>query len=121
LTKRKGRSNAHSLFMVKSIPSDAQTRNMLDELEESYFAGDYEWLHEQVRASGRMEGFQDIGNTYLIGLDGTDYFSSTQIHCEHCLERKDNTGQIHYRHGAIGAIVPVLVKPGRGDAVTCWR
>ena len=50
---------------------------MLDELEESYFAGDYEWLHEQVRASGRMEGFQDIGNTYLIGLDGTDYFSST--------------------------------------------
>jgi len=27
---------------------------MLDELEESYFAGDYEWLHEQVRASARQ-------------------------------------------------------------------
>ena len=61
MAKRKGRSNAHSLFMVRSIPSDAQTRNMLDELEESYFAGDYEWLHEQVRASGRMDGFRDIG------------------------------------------------------------
>jgi hypothetical protein len=112
--KRKGRSNAHSLFRVSAIPSDAQTRNMLDTLDESYFGADYEWLHEQVRVSGRLEAFRDVGNTYLIGLDGTDYFSSTQIHCEHCLERKDNTGQIHYRHGAI---VPVLVKPGWSDVL----
>jgi hypothetical protein len=114
MAKRKGRSNAHSLFMVKAIPSDAQTRNMLDMLDEGYFGADYEWLHEQVRGSGRLEAFRDIENTYLIGLDGTDYFSSTQIHCAHCLERADNAGRVHYRHGAI---VPVLVKPGRHEVL----
>jgi hypothetical protein len=86
----------------------------LDSLDEGYFAPDYEWLYEQLKRDGKLDGFKDVGGTYLIGLDGTEFFSSEKVSCEHCLERKDTTGQVHYHHGAI---VPVLVKPGRSEVL----
>ncbi len=43
---RKGRSNAQSLFKMMEIPSDNQIRNLLDGLEPSAFAAEYDWLHE---------------------------------------------------------------------------
>lgn len=114
MTKHKGRSNAHSLFLVKAIPSDEQTRNMLDGLDERYFGEDYEWLYEQLKQGGKLDEFRDVGGTVLMGLDGTEFFSSEKVSCPHCLERKDVVGDVHDHHGAI---VPVLVKPGRSEVL----
>ena len=51
----------------------------------------------------------------LIGLDGTEYFSSEQIHCPHCLHRTHKTGRVSYHHAAI---LPVIVAPAHEHVIT---
>ncbi len=72
MAQRKGRSNAVSLFKMAEIPSDNQIRNLLDGLQPSHFAEDYEWLHEQVKQAGQLEQFVDHGGTYLIAYGWVD-------------------------------------------------
>jgi hypothetical protein len=44
----------------------------------------------------------------LIPLDGTEYFSSQNIHCEQCSHRTHKNGTVTYFHSAI---LPVIVSP----------
>ena len=44
----------------------------------------------------------------LIALDGTEYFSSTQIHCPNCSTRECNDGKTHYFHSVV---TPIVVCP----------
>ncbi len=101
MAQRKGRSNAVSLFKMAEIPSDNQIRNLLDGLQPSHFAEDYEWLHEQVKQAGQLEQFVDHGGTYLIALDGLTFFSSKKVQCPECSRRDDR-----YYHSAV---TPVMV------------
>jgi hypothetical protein len=108
MNKRKGNSNAHTLFKIEQIPSDNQTRNLLDPIAPSHIDHEFEWVHEELKASGVLEGFRDYGNTFLIAIDGLTYFSSETIQCPNCLKREDSSGTTHYYHSAI---TPVIVKP----------
>ena len=47
-----------------------------------------------------------INECYLLSLDGTGYFSSDKIHCDSCLEKKNNrTGAVSYSHQMLGAAI----------------
>ena len=108
MNKHKGNSNARSLFKIEQIPSDNQTRNLLDPIAPEHFDSEFEWVHEELKQCGVLEGFRDYGNTFLIAIDGLTYFSSETIKCPDCLKREDSTGKAHYYHSAI---TPVIVKP----------
>ncbi|MCL5996188.1 MAG: ISNCY family transposase [Chloroflexi bacterium] len=108
MNQRKGNSNAHTLFKIEQIPSDNQTRNLLDPIPPEQFDGEFEWVHQELKASGHLEGFRDYGNTYLIAMDGMTYFSSDTLSCPNCLKREDGAGTAHYYHSAV---TPVIVKP----------
>lgn len=109
LNKRKGKDNAKTLFGIRKLPSDAQTRNLLDPVTPDQFHQEFNWLHEQLEASGEMAAFDDYRGLQLIGFDGTDYHSSKKIGCDNCTKRKDRNGVTHYYHKAV---IPVMVKPG---------
>ena len=47
-------------------------------------------------------------------MDGTEYFSSTQIHCEHCSTQRLKDGQTRYVQGAI---TPVIVAPDQRSVI----
>ncbi|MEJ7711724.1 MAG: hypothetical protein WKF84_18125 [Pyrinomonadaceae bacterium] len=71
---------------------------------------------EQVRRTGWAKEWQqeisdgrDAGFSYVLALDGTDYFNSEAISCPQCLIRRDKTGELHYRHTVVAA---TLVKAG---------
>ncbi|MCL5998757.1 MAG: ISNCY family transposase [Chloroflexi bacterium] len=108
MNQRKGNCNARTLFKMGQIPSDNQTRNLLDPIAPHHFESEFEWVHQGLKESGLLEGFRDYGNTFLIALDGLTYFSSDTIKCPHCLTRQDSSGTTHYSHSAI---TPVIVKP----------
>jgi len=75
------RSNCQTLFDVPKIPTDNQIRDMLDpaepELLYSVFADPVAILEG---LKGGLEPFQRLGDHVLIALDGTEYFSSKNIH-----------------------------------------
>jgi len=108
MKRRKGKSNADTLFKIEHIPVAQEIRNYLDPVAPEHFHSSYYAILGQLRRSGYMQEFQGYGNTELIGIDGFVFHSSTKIHCEKCSTRRDSKGVVHYYHSAI---TPVIIRP----------
>ncbi len=105
--RQKGRNNAQSLFGVHEIPSDNQIRNLLDPLPPSQLGEVYWSVYEELEQSGLLKEHRGMDETLLCALDGTQYFSSSKIHCPNCNE-KQHGDKTSYSHSVIA---PVLVAP----------
>ncbi len=113
MQRSKGRNNAQSLFGVEQVPSDPQIRNLLDPVAPHQLGGVFWTIVQQLRLGGYLTAYQGGLTPWLCGLDGTQYFSSTKIHCDHCTVRVLN-GQPHYAHSLVA---PVLVAPGLNQVI----
>jgi len=108
LETSRGQSNCQTLFGIKNIPSDNHVRDMLDPVEpERLFPlfGKTLGLLEKHRA---LEDFQRLDGRILIAFDGTQYYCSQKIHCDHCQTRKRNNGRLDFYHSMLCA---TLVAP----------
>lgn len=112
--RQHGRNNAQTLFGVAQIPSDNQIRNLLDPLppERLFPLFDRGW--QLLAATGTLTSFQVLGQQYLIALDGTQYFSSQNVHCAACTHTTSATGVTTYSHTVL---LPVLVAPQQSQVV----
>jgi len=98
-------SNLRTLFNVKNIPKESQLREILDEIPSDVFADIFKDILSRLRRHKHLEDFAILPNILLCVIDGTQYHSSHQIHCEHCL-RKTHKGKITYSHAVLqGAIM----------------
>lgn len=110
MQQHRGRNNACSLFGVKRIPSDVQIRNLLDgvapeDVHEPFWA-----ILSLLDEAGYLEDYQYAGS-WLLSLDGTGYFSSTEIHCPNCTTAVHGE-TTYYSHSVL---LPVLVRPGKAE------
>jgi hypothetical protein len=106
---RKGRSNAESLFDLSDIPSDNQIRNLLDAVSPEYLQSVYRQTFLALEQTEVLKSRRSFANQLLVAIDGTEYFSSKNIHCENCNYRELNNGKTNYFHSAL---TPVIVQPG---------
>lgn len=106
----KGKSNAQSLFGVHQIPSDNHIRDLLDGVSPEQVFPVFEEILQLLAERGQLTGFRSVADTLLVAMDGTEYFSSTQIHCPQCSQRTLRSGDIQYFHSVV---TPVMVCPGR--------
>ena len=90
LQRNHARSNAHTLFELKRIPSDNHLRNLLDGVPPQHFDKVFLNMLVDTHAQGRLTHMQRLGKRTLIAIDGTEYFSSERIHCPQCSSRKSN-------------------------------
>ena len=88
MQKQLGRNNASSLFGVHQIPSDNQIRNLLDPVPPETLFPLMVAIGDELYSQGYLEAFRAINNTFLIALDGTDFFSSEKIYCPCCSQSK---------------------------------
>ena len=114
LQHAKGQNNARTLFGVTDIPCDNQIRNLLDPFNPTYLDGVYLEVFENLNQQGSLEPFRVLDGQLLVALDGTQYYSSTNIHCQNCLRRQSAKGPTRYSHTAI---TPVIVCPGRSEVI----
>jgi hypothetical protein len=110
----KGRSNAQSLFGAHQIPSDNQIRDLLAPVPPEQIFPVFEEILQVLEQQGQLEGFRSVADTLLIAIDGTEYFSSKQIHCSNCLTRTLKSGETYYFHSVI---TPVIVCPGQTHVI----
>jgi hypothetical protein len=113
LEQTRGENNARTLFGAHEIPSDNHIRTLLDATEPSAVEPVFSYLFNALEQAGVVDSYRSVGGAVLLALDGTEYFSSQAIHCEHCSTRRHANGKVTYFHSAL---TPVLVKPG-GDKV----
>ena len=109
------RNNAQSLFGVHDIPSDNQIRNLLDPVPPETVFPVMAELSDELYREGYLDTFRSVGDTFLLALDGTDFFSSEKLSCPCCLRATLKNEKTRYRHTVV---TPVLVAPGKEHVIT---
>jgi len=102
--RRKGHNNAKGLFGVERIPCDGQIRNLLDPIEPAQLHEPFWRIFGLLDERGHLDTYRGVGGTRLISLDGSQYFSSQEIHCPNCrVSIRD--GKTTYSHLVMMAVV----------------
>jgi hypothetical protein len=114
MQKLQGKNNATALFGVHEIPCDNQIRNMLDPVPPQTLFPLMAEIGDDLYRHGLLDAFRAFDDTFLIALDGTDFFSSQKISCPCCSQSTLANGKTLYRHIAV---TPVLVAPGQENVI----
>jgi len=109
MQSRQGHNNDQRLFGVMAIPTPNQIKNVLDGVAASTLFPIFRWVFQALVTQGFLQPYAVLNDQLLVGLDGTDYFSSTTIHGDQCSHRTHRNGQVSYHHRTI---LPVIVAPG---------
>jgi hypothetical protein len=112
MKRRKGKSNAHSLYRCENIPSDEQIKNVLDGHPPELLDVVYRYVINTLAEAGHLDAFRDDGRL-LLALDGTHYHASTKVACEQC-NHADHGEERHYHHSVV---IPTLVSPERPEVL----
>lgn len=104
--RRAKADNLKRIYGLKAIPCDSQMRTILDPVSPDKLKPLFKEVVEQLRQRQVLAQLKFRGH-YLVSLDGSTYFASTEIHCPSCLEKKSRkTGEVSYSHQVlVGAIV----------------
>lgn len=95
---RKNPAKAHNikkLYQVEQIPCDTYMRERLDEVEPKGIRKIFKKIFTKVQRGKMLESFQYLNGAYLMPMDGTGFFASNKVHCEHCC--KKNTDKCHVK------------------------
>ena len=115
-SQARGSDNAQSLFKIGSVPCDNHIRQILDPIAPTHLFSLFDDLYQGFDQAGLLEAMRAVGQTRLIALDATWYYSSQSkdIHCPNCSCQRHADGRTTHFHSAI---TPVIVSPGQGQVV----
>jgi hypothetical protein len=105
LHKNKGQDNTQTLFHIKNIPTDNHIRYMLDGIDPKHFDALFIFILEDLMTKFSGVVHNSLENHTLIALDGTEYFSSRKISCQHCSTRMRSDGNNEYYHSFLSATI----------------
>ena len=105
---RHGHDNAQTLFGLGELPTTNQIKNVLDQIAATVLFPMFHQIYLALQQHGHLEQYKVLGDQLLVGLDGSEYFSSKRICCDHCSTRTHRDGSVSYFHSAV---LPVLVAP----------
>jgi hypothetical protein len=110
-----GQNNAQSLFGITEILSDNHIRKLLDGVAPSYAFPLFSYIFDSLNKSGYLDAqYRSFNNNILIGLDGTQYYSSSNVYCDNCNQKHHKNGNITYFHSIL---TPVILKPGSNRVI----
>jgi hypothetical protein len=97
------KNNLTTIFDVRDIPKDTQMRSVLDAIFTSELDGIFaDFLHRLQRGK-HLANYRFFDGSYLLSIDGSQYFSSEKICCPHCLvtASKDH---VRYHHQILQSV-----------------
>jgi len=109
--------NLEHLYRLDSVPSDTQMREILDRIPPEALRGAFRTLHRALQRGKAIEDFVSIGGRYVLAIDGTGTFCSTEVSCPHCLVKQRKGGVTEYAHQAVVAAMVHPDKPGQALVV----
>jgi hypothetical protein len=76
--------NLHRVYGIERVPCDTAMREILDPVEPETLRPLFQHVFRALQRGKALEEMVFVDGHYLLALDGTGYFSSTQIHCASC-------------------------------------
>ncbi len=97
--------NLRRLFGVARAPTDSTLRRRLDAIDPKAVHRVLRILFGRLLRHRHLEPFRTADGALPLAVDGTGYYTSTNVHCNRCLNQKTRGGEIRYRHAILGAVV----------------
>ena len=108
LEEMQGNNNARTCFHVNDIPSTNQIKNVLDNSDYTPLNKIFFKVFDELKSQHVLDNFKTLDNNLLLSLDGTQYFSSSKIHCKNCTVQVHSNGKKSYSHTMLAS---ALVHP----------
>jgi len=115
------RVNLKTLYGVEHMPCDTQLRARLDavnpddlrviftrlfsSLQRNKVLEDFSYTFDKTSLSPTSEKPVESQDSFLLSIDGTQFFSSSKVHCDHCCEKHHRNGKTTYYHQMLGAAI----------------
>jgi hypothetical protein len=80
-------NNVKTLFGVAAIPKETQMRAVMDEVDSEELLPLFHSFYSALQRGKYLEPYRVPGKYYCGVIDGSEYFSSENIHCPGCLAR----------------------------------
>jgi len=100
--RRHNAFNLSAMFGMKDIPCDTQMRDILDDVDPVCLRPAFTSVFRALQRGKVLEPFVFWEGHYLLASDGTTYFSSEQVHCDACLQKRSRNGVVTYYHQLLG-------------------
>ncbi len=84
MQQQQGKNNAQTLFGVHQIPCDNQIRNILDPVPPHTLFPLLTHIGDELHRQHYLDAYRSVNNTFLVAIDGADFFSSHTISCPCC-------------------------------------
>lgn len=110
-------SNLKTLYGVTHVPSDTQMRSILDDVDPESIRPLFKKLFQPLQRGKELKQFEYYCGNYLLSIDGTGYFSSSDVHCDSCMKKvvsKNKDPKTIYYHQMLGA---ALVHPDQPTVI----
>lgn len=106
--------NLLSLYHIIQPPSDTYMRERLDELDPRLIRPVFKKMFAKLQRGKCLEGFEFLEGYYLLALDGTGEFSSSNVCCTQCCKKEHKDGSMTYYHQMLGACI---VHPDQSNVI----
>lgn len=103
LAEEKQHNNLHTLFGIDKTPESTQIRTIIDQVESHYFRPLFPTYLSRFQQGNHLKQFELLPGLHFCPIDGTQYFSSQNIHCQNCLTATHRNGTTTYSHKVIQA------------------
>ena len=91
--------NLRAIYHVKAVPSDTRMRERIDAIETSCLRKGFSKLFALLQRREVLKEYRFLDDHYLISFDGTGFFSSHEVFCDHCCIKKEGKkGTKRYCH-----------------------
>jgi hypothetical protein len=112
--RQQDEKNLQMIFHMENVPADTTMRETLDLFDYKQLRSAFRNIFASLQRDGALQKLCFLDGYYLLALDGTEYFSSHQIHCPQCCEKHHADGTITYHHQLLGA---AIVCPGHKEVI----
>ena len=106
--------NLPRVYGMERVPCDTAMREILDPVVPEFLRPLFKQVFRALQRGKALEEMVFVEGHYLLALDGTGYFSSTQIHCASCLETHHRNGTVTYHHQMLSA---ALIPPDKREVI----
>ena len=104
--ERRNDENLRNLFRIQRPPCDTQMRETLDPVNPEQLRPVFGSVFRELQRGQALKPLVFYQGCYLLLMDGTQYFSSHQIHCDSCLKKVHaETGEVTYQHQTLAAVL----------------
>ena len=98
-------SNLKNLYGINRSPCDTQMRKQLDPINPLTLRPAFVSVLNQMQIGGALKAYNYFDNYYIVTIDATGHYSSSNIQCPDCCVKNHQNGTQSYYHQLLAAAI----------------